>query len=191
MLLSKEKILCQPITLLSSNSNYEHIKRQLRFVYLIKTKDLRLQILLSKNVQKRNKVRMINDYCNLWFTCWLEYTCCPSWRSLQERWEPPGSSGSVPPCASSASTWSSSAVSVNLHLFYIWGTSAGTFSLHVLCGNEDTHHNTLRDRFQIETRWPQQCGASSNSQFWCRLHFSKKLWGEILIINTKRQPWMT
>ena len=95
MLLSKEKILCQPITLLSSSSNYEHIKRQLRFVYL-KTKDLRKQILLSNNVQKRNKVGMINDYCNLWFTGWLEYTCCPSWRSSQERWESPGSSGSVP-----------------------------------------------------------------------------------------------
>ena len=57
MLLSKEKILCQPITLLSSNSKYEYIKRQLRFVYL-KTKDLRIQILLSMNVQKRNKVRI-------------------------------------------------------------------------------------------------------------------------------------
>ena len=57
MLVSKEKILCQPMTLLSSSSNYEHIKRQLHFMYL-KTKDLRIQILLYKNVQKRIKVRI-------------------------------------------------------------------------------------------------------------------------------------
>ena len=95
MLLSKEKILCQPITLLSSNSKYEYIKRQLRFVYL-KTKDLRIQILLSMNVQKRNKVRIDQRLLQLVIHRLTRVHMLSVLKVVTRAVGTPGSSGSVP-----------------------------------------------------------------------------------------------